>query len=234
MTTPQDFEFDAAYRGETGRLGRGARPPWSLGEPQPELAVLIEQDKFHGDVLDVGCGEAALSLDLAERGYTTVGLDISPTAIELARAEAAKRGLVNATFEVVDISAFTGYDGSSAPSSTARCSTPSRWRTGRATSSPSCAPPRQVRPTSCWCSIAPQCPQAHRTPSPPMSYVRWCRSTGLSTTSDPRASMATCPRVSPVCLALSSRRRPTAAGQYPVGSSRPTSADRSGRLGDVR
>ena len=88
----------------------GVRAPWSLGEPQPELAALIEQDKFHGDVLDVGCGEAALSLDLAERGYTTVGLDLSPTAIELARAEAAKRGLTNATFEVADISAFTGYD----------------------------------------------------------------------------------------------------------------------------
>jgi hypothetical protein len=48
---------------------------------------------------------------LAERDYTTVGLDISPSAIELARAEAAKRGLTNATFEVADISAFTGYDG---------------------------------------------------------------------------------------------------------------------------
>ena len=46
MTTPQDFEFDAAYRGETGRLGRGVRAPWSLGEPQPELAALIEQGKF--------------------------------------------------------------------------------------------------------------------------------------------------------------------------------------------
>jgi SAM-dependent methyltransferase len=110
MTTPQDLEFDAAYRGETARLGVGIRPPWSLGEPQPELAALIEQGKFHGDVLDVGCGEAALSLDLAERGYTTVGLDLSPTAIQLARAAAAKRGLTNATFEVADISAFTGYD----------------------------------------------------------------------------------------------------------------------------
>ena len=110
MTAPQDFDFDAAYRGEAGRLGRGVRAPWSLGEPQPELAALIEQGKFHGDVLDVGCGEAALSLDLAERGYTTVGLDLSPTAIELARAEAATRGLTNATFEVADIGAFTGYD----------------------------------------------------------------------------------------------------------------------------
>jgi hypothetical protein len=72
MTAPQDFEFDAAYRGETARLGPGV-PPWSLGEPQPELAALIEQGKFHGDVLDVGCGEAAVSLYLAEHGYTTVG-----------------------------------------------------------------------------------------------------------------------------------------------------------------
>jgi SAM-dependent methyltransferase len=111
MTAPQDFEFDAAYRGETVRLGLGARPPWSLGEPQPELAALIEQGKFHDEVLDVGCGEAAVSLYLAERGYTTVGLDISPTAIELARAEAARRGLGNASFEVADISSFSGYDG---------------------------------------------------------------------------------------------------------------------------
>src|SRR5882757_1328914 len=93
MTAPQDFEFDAAYRGETARLELGARPPWSLGEPQPELAALIEQGKFHDEVLDVGCGEAAVSLYLAERGYTTVGLDISPTAIELARFVFAWCGL---------------------------------------------------------------------------------------------------------------------------------------------
>ena len=112
MTTPEpDFEFDSAYRGEVAQLGLGTKPPWSIGEPQPELAALIEQGKFHGDVLDVGCGEAAVSLYLAERGYTTVGLDLSPTAIELARAEAAKRGLANASFAVADISAFTGYDG---------------------------------------------------------------------------------------------------------------------------
>src|SRR6267154_5985684 len=110
MTMPQDL-FENAYKGEAHELGLGTKPPWSIGEPQPELAALIEAGKFHGDVLDVGCGEAALSLDLAERGYTTVGLDLSPTAIELARAEAAKRGLVNATFEGADISAFTGYDG---------------------------------------------------------------------------------------------------------------------------
>jgi 2-heptyl-1-hydroxyquinolin-4(1H)-one methyltransferase len=111
MTAPEDFTFESAYRGEVRSLGSGPKTPWSIGEPQPELAALIEQGKFHGHVLDVGCGEAAISLHLAARGYTAVGLDLSPTAIDLARAEAAERGLTNAIFEVADISDFGGYDG---------------------------------------------------------------------------------------------------------------------------
>jgi 2-polyprenyl-3-methyl-5-hydroxy-6-metoxy-1,4-benzoquinol methylase len=114
MTNPTEemnVMFDSAYRGEAEDVGKGNRPPWSIGEPQPEIAALIAAGKFHGDVLDAGCGEAATALCLAEQGFTAVGLDQSPTAIELAREEAAKRGLTNATFDVADISAFTGYDG---------------------------------------------------------------------------------------------------------------------------
>ncbi len=102
--------FESAYRGDAPELV-GARPPWSIGAPQPEIAALIDAGKVHGDVLDAGCGEAATALALAEQGFTTVGLDNAPTAIELARAEAARRGLDNVAFEVADISAFTGYDG---------------------------------------------------------------------------------------------------------------------------
>jgi 2-heptyl-1-hydroxyquinolin-4(1H)-one methyltransferase len=113
MTEAQkfDFNFDPAYRGEAPELGMGVRPPWSLGEPQPEIAALIDEGQIQGDVLDAGCGEAALSLHLAALGHNIVGLDASPTAIELAKAEAAKRGLTNVSFEVADISSFTGYDG---------------------------------------------------------------------------------------------------------------------------
>ena len=50
--------FDAAYRGEAEEF-EGFRPPWSIGEPQPEIRALIEAGKVHGDVLDAGCGEAA-------------------------------------------------------------------------------------------------------------------------------------------------------------------------------
>ena len=93
MTETQkfDFDFDPAYRGEAAEFS-GGRPPWSLGEPQPEIAALIDQGKIQGDVLDAGCGEAALALHMAALGHNTVGLDASPTAIELAKAEAAQAG----------------------------------------------------------------------------------------------------------------------------------------------
>jgi 2-polyprenyl-3-methyl-5-hydroxy-6-metoxy-1,4-benzoquinol methylase len=110
MTETQKFDFDPAYRGEASEFS-GGRPPWSLGEPQPEIAALIDQGKIQGDVLDAGCGEAALALHMAALGHNTVGLDAAPTAIKLAKAEAARQGLTNASFEVADISAFTGYDG---------------------------------------------------------------------------------------------------------------------------
>jgi 2-heptyl-1-hydroxyquinolin-4(1H)-one methyltransferase len=110
MAIPEKEIFDAAYRGDAEEF-RGVRPPWSIGEPQPEIQALIDAGKVHGDVLDAGCGEAATALHLAEKGFTTVGLDSSATAINLAKAEASKRGLTNATFDVADISDFTGYDG---------------------------------------------------------------------------------------------------------------------------
>jgi SAM-dependent methyltransferase len=97
-------DWDAAYRQE-------AAPPWSIGRPQPELAALIDQGKVHGDVLDAGCGHAALSLALAARGYTVVGLDASETAVAAAAAAAAEQGLTTATFAQADVTSFGGYDG---------------------------------------------------------------------------------------------------------------------------
>ena len=81
------------------------------GEPQPELAQLIADGKVTGEVLDVGCGYAELSLALAEQGYRVVGIDISPTEVAAATRAADERGLSNATFVQADITAFTGFDG---------------------------------------------------------------------------------------------------------------------------
>ncbi|MFI5541790.1 class I SAM-dependent methyltransferase [Nocardia sp. NPDC051900] len=102
--TQSSLDWDAIYRQEP-------RPPWSIGRPQPELAALIDQGKIRSDVLDSGCGHAELSLALAARGYTVVGLDASATAIKAAAALAAERGLTTATFAQADITNFQGYDG---------------------------------------------------------------------------------------------------------------------------
>jgi len=111
MTETQkfDFDFDPAYRGEAGEFGLGARPPWSLGEPQPEIAALIDQGKIRGEVLDAGCGEAAFALHVAALGHNAVGLDASPTAIQLAKEHAAAQGLTNVSLHVADISDFASY-----------------------------------------------------------------------------------------------------------------------------
>ncbi|KAA8946856.1 class I SAM-dependent methyltransferase, partial [Mycobacterium sp.] len=63
------------------------------------------------DVLDAGCGHAALSLALAEQGYTVVGIDLTSTAIAAATRAAAERGLTTASFVQADITTFTGFDG---------------------------------------------------------------------------------------------------------------------------
>lgn len=99
------IDWDDAYRGSQ-------TPAWNIGAPQPEYAALIARPgTVRDDVLDAGCGHAELSLALAARGHTVVGIDLSPTAVQAATAAAAERGLTSATFAAADITALTGYDG---------------------------------------------------------------------------------------------------------------------------
>ncbi len=101
------MDWDSAYRGDGGFDGP---PPWNIGEPQPELAALIEQGKVASEVLDAGSGYAELSLALAAGGHTVVGIELTPTAVAAARKAAEERGLPNATFVQDDITSFTGFD----------------------------------------------------------------------------------------------------------------------------
>ncbi len=63
---------------------------WS-GDPNPQL-VADTADLAPGRALDVGAGEGADAIWLAERGWTVDALDISTVALERGRAEAAARG----------------------------------------------------------------------------------------------------------------------------------------------
>jgi SAM-dependent methyltransferase len=84
--------FDDFYR---------AGPPWEIGRPQKEYLQLFDSTELRGKVLDAGCGTGEHALELARRGLPVIGVDISPIAIDLARAKAQERGLA-AEFVVGD------------------------------------------------------------------------------------------------------------------------------------
>jgi SAM-dependent methyltransferase len=87
--------WDASYTGD-------APPAWDIGRPQPAFARLAEAGLLAGRVLDAGCGTGEHTLLAAAHGAEATGVDAAPTAIERARAKAAKRGL-KARFEVADV-----------------------------------------------------------------------------------------------------------------------------------
>lgn len=63
-------------------------------------------------VIDFGCGPGVISMELAARGYEVTGVDGAPKMIELARAEAQRRGLTGARFEVATADRFAVADAS--------------------------------------------------------------------------------------------------------------------------
>jgi ubiquinone/menaquinone biosynthesis C-methylase UbiE len=89
------MSWDESYTGEYP-------PPWDIGRPQPVFVGLADQGLLSGRVLDAGCGTGEHVLLAAEHGASEpTGIDLSPTAIESARAKAGQRG-ISAHFEVGD------------------------------------------------------------------------------------------------------------------------------------
>src|SRR5258708_8776028 len=77
-------------------------PPWDIGRPQPDFVRLADAGKFHGHVLDVGCGTGEHVMLAASHGAEAMGVDVAELAIERARAKAQQRG-ISAMFEVGDV-----------------------------------------------------------------------------------------------------------------------------------
>jgi SAM-dependent methyltransferase len=83
--------------------------PWDIGEPQPAIVRLASEGGFAGDVLDAGCGSGENALLVASLGLSVLGVDVAETAIAMARAKAAERG-IDARFEVADAFQFESLE----------------------------------------------------------------------------------------------------------------------------
>jgi SAM-dependent methyltransferase len=66
--------------------------PWDTGRPDPLLVEMVESGPLSpGRTLEVGCGTGTDALYLTQHGFDVIGVDISPLAVERARAKAQGR-----------------------------------------------------------------------------------------------------------------------------------------------
>ncbi len=93
MPTPPDFE--ARYRADD--------LPWETGRHDHALSHLVERGPIQPcRMLEIGCGVGTNALWLAGRGFEVSAVDVSPTAIDEARARAAQAEL-RVDFQVADV-----------------------------------------------------------------------------------------------------------------------------------
>ena len=96
MSTHETKEHWEKHYGERDRV-------WS-GRVNVQFADVVG-DLTPGRALDLGCGEGADAVWLAERGWNVVAIDISETALDRAREAAATRGVTDSIeFVQMDLS----------------------------------------------------------------------------------------------------------------------------------
>lgn len=81
---------------------------------QNSAAYLLDSLRGGQAVLDVGCGPATITADLAQlvRPGVVTAAEITEPALDLARAEIARRGIDNVRFELADVHALPFADAS--------------------------------------------------------------------------------------------------------------------------
>lgn len=99
-TAPTPVDYWEARYGASQQMWSGA-PNAALADAVASLAP--------GRALDLGCGEGADVIWLAEQGWDATGIDISSVAIARAR-EAAVDARVDARFVATDLSTWAGDD----------------------------------------------------------------------------------------------------------------------------
>jgi len=100
------FEDDVRTQMERiygGQIVPVADIPWNRPEPPALLVELVDSGRVAPcKAIDLGCGAGNYAIYLASRGFSMTGVDISPRAIELARQNAAKKG-VDCRFVAADL-----------------------------------------------------------------------------------------------------------------------------------
>jgi methyl halide transferase len=73
---------------------RQGNMPWDSGTPDPNLVEFVQGRALtRGRALDIGSGTGTQALWLAAQGFDVLGVDLSPLAVERARAKAAASGV---------------------------------------------------------------------------------------------------------------------------------------------
>jgi 2-polyprenyl-3-methyl-5-hydroxy-6-metoxy-1,4-benzoquinol methylase len=91
------------------------RIPWNYDTPPDPLIELIASGKIRQcKTIDIGCGTGNYAIYFAKEGYEVTGIDISPSAISIAKKKASERK-VECNFLVGDIindfeKVNTGFD----------------------------------------------------------------------------------------------------------------------------
>lgn len=76
--------MDRTHWEESYRTGEA---PWDVGVPDEHLVALVEGGRVAaGRALEIGCGTGTNARWLAERGFSVVALDLTPLAIDKAKA----------------------------------------------------------------------------------------------------------------------------------------------------
>ena len=85
--------------------------PWDTGQPEPLLIELVASGLVTpGPMLEIGAGTGTNAIWMAERGFDVLGVDVSPRAVERAKAKMEGRAL-RCRFAVLDFLAAPAPDG---------------------------------------------------------------------------------------------------------------------------
>ncbi|MCA9494165.1 MAG: class I SAM-dependent methyltransferase [Myxococcales bacterium] len=78
---------------------RAGSMPWDVGHAEPLLAERVARGHLpRGRAIEVGCGTGTDARFLADSGWEVMGVDLAPTAVELARSKGG-----GVSYEVHDI-----------------------------------------------------------------------------------------------------------------------------------